>query len=289
MTEQEWLACRKPAEMLAFLAGRVSDPKYRFFVAACCRRIWHLLPEAGRRAVEVGERYADGLATGQDLREAAQAVFERDGLPANEAAFHAVATTGAYHLAATVAAAHAAQAVARAADPEDEDTLDPAEQAEQCRLLREIFGNPFWPVSPEATWLTWNDGTVARVAQGIHESRSFEDLPVLADALIEAGCQEVSILAHCRQPGDHVPGCWVVDALREALPNRPRPDPEGDFRKALTDALIVSGKRTLEDLDGMLKAVEESRRKKAAAFAGRLAWGILIVVVVVWLLLLWAR
>ena len=59
----------------------------------------------------------------------------------------------------------------------------------------------------------WNHGTVARIAQAIHDERAFDRLPILADALEEAGCQDADILGHCRHPGPHVRGCWAVDLL----------------------------------------------------------------------------
>jgi hypothetical protein len=62
-------------------------------------------------------------------------------------------------------------------------------------------------------WLLWNDGTVPRLAQGIYEGRRFEDMPILHDALIDAGCDNQDILHHCKSPGPHVRGCWVVDLL----------------------------------------------------------------------------
>jgi hypothetical protein len=52
---------------------------------------------------------------------------------------------------------------------------------------------------------------VVRLAQGIYEDRAFDRLPVLADALEEAGCDNAEILSHCRGPGPHVRGCWAVD------------------------------------------------------------------------------
>jgi hypothetical protein len=61
--------------------------------------------------------------------------------------------------------------------------------------------------------LTWNDGIVIKLAQAIYEERAFDRLPILADALEEAGCSDTEILAHCRGPGPHVRGCWVVDLL----------------------------------------------------------------------------
>lgn len=86
-------------------------------------------------------------------------------------------------------------------------------QAENCALIRDLFGNPFRPPHIDPTVLRWNDGTVVKVAQGIFKERAFDRLPILADALEDAGCQDAAILAHCREPGEHVRGCWVVDLL----------------------------------------------------------------------------
>jgi hypothetical protein len=87
------------------------------------------------------------------------------------------------------------------------------EYQEQARLLRDVVGNPFRPVTLDPAWLTWNGGTVPRIAEGIYEKRAFDRMAILADALEEAGCTDADILGHCRGPGDHVRGCWLVDAL----------------------------------------------------------------------------
>jgi hypothetical protein len=104
-------------------------------------------------------------------------------------------------------------------DPFQEDVVfsgDPAdfEDKGQCDLLRDIIGNPFRGPSPvDASWLLWNGGTIRGLAQVAYNEKRFEDLPVLADALEEAGCTDEQILAHCRGPGPHVRGCWVVDLI----------------------------------------------------------------------------
>ena len=67
--------------------------------------------------------------------------------------------------------------------------------------------------SADPAWLTWNYGTVPAIARHVYDDRAFHDLPILADALEDAGCTDAAILAHCRQPGAHVRGCWVVDLL----------------------------------------------------------------------------
>jgi hypothetical protein len=78
------------------------------------------------------------------------------------------------------------------------------------------FRGPRRPLSRAARAarrLTWNCGTVVKLAQGIYEDRRFEDLPILADALEEAGCQEQSVLDHLRGPGPNVRGCWPLDLI----------------------------------------------------------------------------
>jgi hypothetical protein len=80
-------------------------------------------------------------------------------------------------------------------------------------LLRDVFGNPFRPLTADPAWLAWRDGTVAGLARSIYEERAFEHLPILGDALEEAGCTDAGVLEHCRGPGPHVRGCFVLDLL----------------------------------------------------------------------------
>ena len=82
-----------------------------------------------------------------------------------------------------------------------------------CNLLRDVFGNPFRPVLISPSWLAWNDGAIRKMVQLIYDDRAFNQLPLLADALEDAGCADAAILSHCREPGEHVRGCWVVDLL----------------------------------------------------------------------------
>jgi hypothetical protein len=80
--------------------------------------------------------------------------------------------------------------------------------------MHDVFGNPFRPL-PTVTcdWLAWNDGTVRRIAERVYEQQRFEDLPVLADALEDAGCSHQNLLEHLRGRGPHVRGCWAVDLI----------------------------------------------------------------------------
>ncbi|QDU18833.1 hypothetical protein ETAA1_07290 [Urbifossiella limnaea] len=94
--------------------------------------------------------------------------------------------------------------------PVDSARARSTETAEQVRLLRDIFGNPFHPVALDPAWRT---EAVVGLARGAYEDRAFDRLPVLADALEDAGCADGAVLAHCRGPGPHVRGCWVVDLV----------------------------------------------------------------------------
>lgn len=93
------------------------------------------------------------------------------------------------------------------------ETIEPEEKARQCDLIRDIFGNPFQPVHVDQAWREWSGGIVVRLAKTIYDERRYGDLPILADALEEAGCRDGRMLAHCRQLARHVRGCWVLDAL----------------------------------------------------------------------------
>jgi hypothetical protein len=79
--------------------------------------------------------------------------------------------------------------------------------------LRELFGNPFRPVSLAPAVLAWQGGTVRKFAESIYDEPAFERLPVLADALEDAGCRDEALVRHCRVEGPHVRGCWAVDLI----------------------------------------------------------------------------
>ena len=79
-----------------------------------------------------------------------------------------------------------------------------------CDVIREVFSNPFRPVTFVPAWRTT---TAITLAQTMYDTRDFAAMPILADALEDAGCEHPDILSHCRGPGPHVRGCWVVDGV----------------------------------------------------------------------------
>jgi hypothetical protein len=167
-------------------------------------RVNPLADQRSLTAVETGERYADGL------------VYEEERQAAWEAARRVVEDTMAEQ-----GWEQAAGAVAAWRCIETEKYLlvgldHPGSvwHPQQCWLFRELFGPlPFRPVTIDPSWLVWQDGTVRNLAQAIYEDRAFDRLPILGDALEEAGCDNPDTLTHCRQPGPHVRGCWVVDMI----------------------------------------------------------------------------
>jgi hypothetical protein len=81
-------------------------------------------------------------------------------------------------------------------------------------LLRDLFGPlPFRPVAVDPAWLAWNGGTIPALARAVYDEHAFDRLPVLADALEEAGSASPDLLDHLRGPGPHVRGCWAVDLI----------------------------------------------------------------------------
>jgi hypothetical protein len=212
MTEQQWQAATSPDEMLAFLAGRAGDRKLRLFACACCRQVWELLSDRSRSAVEVAERYADGKATERERAEARSLAVPRSHV--GWAAYWAVSPraaelAGRAGTAAVEACARSAMVgTAQAAAAWEAGRA--AAAAEQARLLREMFGDPFRPVGVAPAWRT---PTVLAVARRAYDRRDFAALPILADALEEAGCDDDALLGHLRGPGGHVRGCWAVDLL----------------------------------------------------------------------------
>src|SRR5262249_44692480 len=150
-------------------------------------------------------RYADGLISTDELLAVSLAHF-RDLFPdEEESALRFVSYEADY---AVWIADWAVQETRYAGD---RSWPAGAAEAREADLLRAIFGNPFRPVAIDPSWLSWNGGTLPEMARAIYDERRFEELPVLADALERAGCADRDILAHCRGPGEHVRGCWVLD------------------------------------------------------------------------------
>lgn len=217
MTKSEWQACPDPLPMLEFLKGKASKRKLRLFAVACCRQGWRRLANSYLRvAVETAEEYADNRASLEELTKARAVAWSVNQSRQSHAMVAARATV---REAAWAAAREAQQEMIQQVweNVERNWTTAPQEkkaaQQRQADALRCIFGNPYCPRAANPDWLRWNDATVVRLAETIYEERSFDCLPILADALEESGCTDTDVLNHCRQTGEHVRGCWVVDLI----------------------------------------------------------------------------
>jgi hypothetical protein len=235
MTEQEWLACTDAKPMLKFLQGQVRDRKYLLFACACGRRVWHLLTDhRSRHAVEVVETYLHSRIPPREVKEAlmeAEAACEQfvgaDDLDpslvaatvAQDIAWAAVQGDVQADFIAGLADA-TAKALATAATDANPDatqqmweTARSQEAGAQAAVLRDVLGPA--PFRLAAIHLAWLTPQVRSLAQALQDTGDFHDLPRLAEALAEAGCQQAGLLGHCRQPGPHVRGCWVLDLIVE--------------------------------------------------------------------------
>jgi hypothetical protein len=249
MTEAEWRTCANPARMLGMLHARWGTATrkgktlnlecLRLFACACCRRLADLLGEEDRQALAMIEDYA---RTGQGDLRAIRRIHARERIAedppsageatrlitwarrlASSAVWEAAKTkptssTTAHKSTATAAGslAHARHLLATVGDPPPLGGISwyrvaDDELAVQAHLLRDVVGNPFRPATLDPAWLATNDGAIARLAQAIDAERAHDRLPILGDALEEAGCADPEILGHCRSPGPHVLGCWVVE------------------------------------------------------------------------------
>jgi hypothetical protein len=207
MTEAEWLESGDPAAMLRFVSGRLSDRKLRLFACACCRRFWHLLScPLARPAVEAAESYADGVLSYRQLADVACGRWSE---------IKPVAGVSADKILQAVQAAAAVSRGSRQDALESFRCIQPVDEDRkgQANLLRDLAGNPYRTMLADPSWLAWNGGMVVKFAQAIYAERSFQDLPILADALEEAGCGDAVLLEHCRTLGAHAKGCWAVDLL----------------------------------------------------------------------------
>jgi hypothetical protein len=219
MTEAEWVACTDPVKILEFLQGKTSDRKLRLFAVACCRRVWGLLVNFhSREVLFCSERYADGQDTKEQMKQyrrkamtVARGKRKRDVKKWAAEAATAAASVDIY--------AYFSYILYKLRDAQGE-TNTTRESTIQAGLLLDLLGNPFRPAPLDPDWLTWKDGTIPRLAQAIYEDRELpsghldqDRLAVLGDALEDAGCSDPDILGHCRGPGPHVRGCWLIDLL----------------------------------------------------------------------------
>ena len=191
MSEAKWLAHTDPVRMVQFVLNhpRASPRVLRLYMAA----FWtwqagrlQTLPEQNRlrKRAALAEKWAETGKRPRAARNSSAVFLDEDAYAAALKTARAPTTWGEHGIDAT--------------------TVQPP-------LLRELFGpHPFRTLVANPEWLT---STVIALAQGIYEERAFDRMPILGDALQDAGCADEDILNHCRSEGLHVRGCWLVDLL----------------------------------------------------------------------------
>ena len=213
MTEADWLAYDQPHQLLSHYPCKLAGRKLRLFSCACCRTVWPDLTVDQRHYVVMAEQFADGHFSQQVFRNIDLRAFDE----ANTAAALLEPTRALipWLVAWVVDSKHDEGTVARGVSQKllqlQRDVRRNAKYpARILDLFHDVFGNPFRPVSINPVWLT---SAVVDLSEAVYADRAFDRLPILADALEDAGCTDPAILDHCRQPGSHARGCWVVDLV----------------------------------------------------------------------------
>jgi hypothetical protein len=191
----------------SFRAGGGSERKVRLFTCGYCRQMWRMLPSESRDALVTCERYADNLATHEELLQARQLAVE---------GYRRVNHQISYKKRTIRPPARAALLVVAAAG----DAWESAREAvlasidlvgtPQLERLRCVFGDPFHTMRHD---LSCSPPDVITLAQAIYDQHAFGRLPELAEALENAGCGDAELLAHLRSAGPHCRGCWGLDAV----------------------------------------------------------------------------
>ena len=220
MTEPVYLASEDPDALFAAVGGGLSRRKLILFACGCLRLVpFKITDRKTRRAIEVIEQFAEGLVPVEDIihlsRESHQGISSPTFRWAGSTTSH---LSHAVRMAIFQFAAYLCDDMI--------DLMNPVGEADnvarwvreatnrgaaaQARLFRELAGNPFRPVAFDPVWRT---AAVVGLAEAVQADRAFDRLPILADALEDAGCDAGELLAHFRGPGVHARGCWALDLV----------------------------------------------------------------------------
>lgn len=210
--EERWRTESRPDSVLYHVQqygrGLLTNRKTRLFGCGCFRLIWNRIHlKSIRDIVEIAEKRADRTIRQSQLHRSIA-----EGNPPPDSPDQTLRYYTSSLLTSRVTPGYIAWLTRTAVDPK----LYPAssqwhECIEQATLARDIFGNPFRPVAFNPAWRT---SAITAIATQMYESRDFSAMPILADALEDAGCENADVLDHCRNPeGVHVRGCWVVDLV----------------------------------------------------------------------------
>lgn len=216
MTEHDWLTTQTVSDLTHHKSSR-SQRKRRLLAVAAVQRVSHYLPTSDPdwlETIDTVERFADGQAGWDDVVRQRRIIMKlrRNNSSAQEPTQSAMSATINLTDKEPWMAVHAMENARMAAGAARPDFTLGCEQenAFQLALARDVFANPFRAVRWHAEWLS---APVRELAEAIYAQRHFQSMPVLADALEEAGCDEPEILDHCRADMTHVRGCWVIDRI----------------------------------------------------------------------------
>lgn len=247
MTEHDWLTSADPNALCDFARSEkvpvrtrwsgyaqaprfaISDRKWRLIDLACLARVTpHLSIPAIGDIVRLVEQFVEGelditalvrhftVLSEQVASHLMRPSWLLAGL-ANRGNLTQIISDwhggrGLFDLAAAARGNAAAAAAAAEAQQAHEQAVA-AEKACQADLVREVLGNIFHTERIDPIWLRADRGLAERLAREAYEARRYDDLPILADALEDAGCSSTALLSHLRSGGPHVLGCWAIDRL----------------------------------------------------------------------------
>ncbi|MFO0880368.1 MAG: hypothetical protein U0840_23735 [Gemmataceae bacterium] len=217
MTETDWNTSEDPALLLGWLEsqGRLQTLGVRRWLCACCRQVEEQLHPVVRRMVVAAEkllaektgRRGPGPSPAVVLHECLLALHQTRLEELDDEVCHLTLTMGTEQEMSSKTAV-----LVRSLCP-------PATPAGQAELVREIFPRPGWDDRPP-TWAAWQDGPIAQIVEVLQKSQAFDQLPVLADALEEAGCHHAALLSHLRRPTGHQRDCWALAWLADQVGSR---------------------------------------------------------------------
>lgn len=212
MTEDEWLTGNGTWSMLGEVLAGASDRKLRLTALSSCERGKPHIEDWYHYLIPLAESFVEGLIDRNQLAVARSECDLRTDFEDREAFVLLLSDDLREHVQMIVDALD--HWIGRCKAPEETPDAEAVSIDEQEKVsahtIRDIFGNPFRPVGFDPAWRTEH---AVGIAAKMYDERDFRAMSILADALEEAGCNNADILSHCREPGVHVRGCWVVDLV----------------------------------------------------------------------------
>jgi hypothetical protein len=213
MTESAWFSLTKIQPLISHASQFKNERRMTLFGCACCRcaHDWEL-PLLESKAIKATERFVDGEITRRTWVKHGRMLEAEDGGWSQTATeWDCDFRDAVIQLFYGAALWQVPHTLIRGVERVSSEEYTEAFEVKLCSALRDIFGNPFRPVKFDKRWLT---DTALSLAGQMYESRDLGAMPILADALQDAGCEDVQILNHCRDATQlHFRGCWVVDLV----------------------------------------------------------------------------